>query len=234
VLRVLTYNIRSLRDDRRAVAELIRSTTPDVVLIQEAPRFLRSRSKIAALARDSGMTVVTGGRPAAAMLVLARPELTRIATRNVLLPKTVGLHQRGIAMAVLAKDGLRFGVASIHLGLRAAERSRHAELVNAACAELADDLPWVIGGDLNEEPGEPAWTILADGRRDAWADAADQLGGPTSPSRSPRRRIDGVFCDQAFEVLMGGTPRGVDALVSKASDHRPVLALLDSNGARRP
>ena len=63
-LRVLSYNVRSLRDDADAVASVIRSCEPDVVCIQEAPRFLRWRSKCAALARTSGMFVVTGGRPA--------------------------------------------------------------------------------------------------------------------------------------------------------------------------
>ncbi len=63
-LRLLTYNVRSMRDDRAAVARVIRSAEPDVVCVQEAPRFLRWRSTCAALARTSGLVVVGGGRPA--------------------------------------------------------------------------------------------------------------------------------------------------------------------------
>lgn len=233
MLRVISYNIRSLRDDRRAVAELIREMAPDVALIQEAPRFLRSRSKVEGLARDSGLVVVTGGRPAAAMLVLARREVTKVATRDVKLPKTTGLHQRGIAMAELEKDGHRFGVAAIHLGLRSSERVKHAGRVSAECSAMGPDLPWVIGGDLNEEPGGPAWNLLAAGRRDAWLEAAAPLGEATSTAASPRRRIDSVFCDPWFEVLTAGVPAGLDRLMVKASDHRPVLALLDGSGGHR-
>ena len=60
-LRVLSYNVRGLRDDRQALAEVVRAADPDVVCVQEAPRFLRWRSTCAALARTSGLVVVGGG-----------------------------------------------------------------------------------------------------------------------------------------------------------------------------
>ena len=40
VLRVATYNIRALRDDRRAVVRVITALDADLVCVQEAPRFL--------------------------------------------------------------------------------------------------------------------------------------------------------------------------------------------------
>ena len=40
-LRVLSYNVRSLRDDPEALGRVIRSAQPHVVLVQEAPRFWR-------------------------------------------------------------------------------------------------------------------------------------------------------------------------------------------------
>ena len=60
-LRVLTYNVRSMRDDRSALGRVISSAAPDVVLVQEAPRFARWRSLCAQLARMSGLVVVSGG-----------------------------------------------------------------------------------------------------------------------------------------------------------------------------
>ena len=61
-LRLLSYNVRSLRDDRASVAAVIRACRPDVVAVQEAPRSLRWRSKRAALARTSGLVVATADR----------------------------------------------------------------------------------------------------------------------------------------------------------------------------
>ncbi|HEY2985649.1 MAG TPA: hypothetical protein VGJ38_15950, partial [Jatrophihabitantaceae bacterium] len=61
-LRLLCYNVRSLRDDEDAVARVIRGCEAHVVCVQEAPRFARWRSKNAALARRSGLVVVGGGR----------------------------------------------------------------------------------------------------------------------------------------------------------------------------
>ena len=55
LVRVMSYNIRSLRDDSAAVVRVIRAADPDVVCVQEAPRFLFWRRKCARLARDVGM-----------------------------------------------------------------------------------------------------------------------------------------------------------------------------------
>src|SRR4051794_12223041 len=92
-LRLLSYNVRSLRDDPVAVAAVIRACEPDVVAVQEAPRFLRWRSKRAAMARRCGMVVATADRPGGLVLMTtvgADIEQTGFA----LLPKTPRLHQR--------------------------------------------------------------------------------------------------------------------------------------------
>ncbi|MFD0632519.1 endonuclease/exonuclease/phosphatase family protein [Catenulispora yoronensis] len=36
-VRVLSYNVRSLRDDRAALARVVRGCEPDVVCVQESP-----------------------------------------------------------------------------------------------------------------------------------------------------------------------------------------------------
>src|SRR5205823_12665874 len=101
-----------LHDALPIFAAVIRACDADVVCIQEAPRFLRWRSKCAALARDSGMFVVTGGRTAGAMLLLARVGVDVDASYDVLLQKTPRLHQRGLAVGVVRVNGERFAVAS--------------------------------------------------------------------------------------------------------------------------
>src|SRR3712207_1175105 len=111
-LRVLTYNVRSLRDDGHAVARVIRACEPDVVCVQEAPRFLRWRSRCAALARESGLVVVTGGRTAGGLLLLAHLRLPLRAAHAVLLSKAPRLHQRGVAIGVFDVGGTAVTVAS--------------------------------------------------------------------------------------------------------------------------
>src|SRR4051794_41300058 len=70
-LRLLSYNVRSLRDDAEAVAAVIGACRPDVVAVQEAPRVLRWRAKRAALARESGVLVATADRPGGLLIMTA-------------------------------------------------------------------------------------------------------------------------------------------------------------------
>jgi endonuclease/exonuclease/phosphatase family metal-dependent hydrolase len=222
-LRVLSYNVRSLRDDRRAVARVIAACTPHVVCVQEAPRFLFGRRRCRELARASGLAVVTGGRAAGAMLVLAGPDLTVVATRDVLLTKVRGLHQRGLAVAVVEALGGRVTVASMHLDLDAGERRRHAEEVLGQLAGFPD--PLVLAGDVNETPGSPAWMTLAGRLQDAYAVAPTGPGETISAAR-PNRRIDAVFVDHRLRVISCGVPDLPE--LARASDHRPVLAVVSA------
>src|ERR1700685_3658745 len=90
-LRVMTYNVRSLRDDVDALASVVRSCAPDVLLVQEAPRFLRWRSKRAARARRCGLVVATADRPGGLCIITAlRADI--VDTSFSLLPKTSGHH----------------------------------------------------------------------------------------------------------------------------------------------
>ncbi len=222
-LRVLSYNVRSMRDDHQALASVIRAAQPDLVCVQEAPRFLRWRSKCAALARTSGLIVVTGGRSAGSMLLLARLGVEIAGTRDVLLSRTPGLHQRGLAVAEVAVGGSHFAVASMHLSLQADERLRHVDEVTEVLARY--DAPVVLAGDVNERPGEPAWSVLADSFQDSWLAAGnDPATGLTFSAATPYERIDGIFADRRLQVLSCEVLSTPD--VATASDHRPVLAVL--------
>jgi endonuclease/exonuclease/phosphatase family metal-dependent hydrolase len=223
-IRLLSYNVRSLRDDAEAVSTVIRALEPDVVCIQEAPRFLRWRSKCAALARESGMYVVTGGRTAGAMLLMTSLRVRVVSSQDVLLSKKRGLHQRGLALGVLEIDGARFGVASMHLDLDAAERRRHVGEVVDQLDRL--QLPVVVAGDVNEEPDGPAWRALAARYQDAYAVAAAGEGD-TYSAKKPVKRIDGIFVDSRITVVGCGVPEVAKTTVASASDHRPVLAVLE-------
>jgi endonuclease/exonuclease/phosphatase family metal-dependent hydrolase len=165
------------------------------------------------------MLYVTGGRTTGGVALLAHLRVDVLEARDGLLSKHSRLHQRGVAAAVVSRSGARLLVASVHLGLGAHERAGHAE-------EILDLLGAVKGpyaalaGDLNEPPGSPAWqTFEQGGFRDLQPGS-----GATFPAVGPRKRIDAVLASgdvtvQDYRVLAG-------PLVERASDHRPVLAVL--------
>jgi endonuclease/exonuclease/phosphatase family metal-dependent hydrolase len=224
-LRVLTYNVRSMRDDRAALGRVIRSAEPDVVLVQESPRFARWRSLCAQLARLGNLVVVSGGRYAGSNLILSALSVDVVSTADVLFTRDPRLHQRGTAIAVLTKQGKRFAVAGTHLDLRSAPRLRHVtELESAITAHVPADVPTIVAGDVNDTPGSAVWHALTVARKDAFA-AAGEGNAFTSPARDPHKTIDGIFVDPRITV------RSVRVLdtpdVPLASDHRPVLAELE-------
>lgn len=220
-VRLLTYNVRSMRDDRDALGRVIRSAEPDVVLVQESPRFLRWRSLCAELARRSNLVVVSGGRPAGSNLVLSTLGLGVESTADVLFTRDPTLHQRGTAIAVLSKQGARFAVAGIHLDLVEEPRLRHIRELDAAIAEhVAPDVPVVVAGDANDGPGSATWDALVATRHDAFV-VAGATGPSASSATDARDTIDGVFVDPRLRVISARVLEGRD--VEVASDHRPLV-----------
>ncbi len=199
-LRLLTYNVRSLRDDADAVARVIRTAQPHLVCVQEAPRLLRWRSKCSALARRSGLVVVTGGAPAAGNLIMSSLGVEVLATEDRLLQRTPGLHQRGAALARLRWRGHEFALAGTHLDLEAQARQDHAtELEQVILSFAGSELATIVAGDLNDGPDSPPWRILSSHRMDAFA-AAGTGDGSTFPSTRPSQRIDAVLVDRSVTV----------------------------------
>ncbi len=221
-LRLLSYNIRALRDDGAAVSRVIRDADPHVVCIQEAPRLLRWRARTAAIARRSGLVVVAGGGgPAAGNLLLSSLAVDVVATHVVRFTKDQGLHLRATVIAVLHLAGRRFAVAGTHLDLAEAPRLRHVrELHTALDSYVPTDVPVIVAGDMNDDPGTPVWQALGARGRDAWA-VAGSGAGLTSTAVQPSRRIDAVFVDERLPVLSAQVIGGADVLI--ASDHRPLL-----------
>ncbi|MEU2419803.1 endonuclease/exonuclease/phosphatase family protein [Streptomyces sp. NPDC007851] len=228
VIRVLSYNIRSLRDDTDALARVIRACAPDLVLIQEAPRFFRWRKKLARLAAATDLVVLTGGATAAGPAILCGLRATVERTEDVLLPLTPGLHRRGFATAVVRFGGVRLGVTSFHLSLQQDERYEQGGMLLDRVAALGVTHA-VAGGDLNDRPGGRTFRRLAGAFQDCRATAP--WGGEfTSGSTDPHQRIDAIFATKGIEVLGCGVPLdqpGVTAPdLSAATDHLPVLAAL--------
>ncbi|MEV5428906.1 endonuclease/exonuclease/phosphatase family protein [Streptomyces sp. NPDC052701] len=228
VVRVLGYNVRSMRDDTAALARVIRACAPDLVLLQEAPRFFRWRKKLARLARAADLVILTGGATAAGPAVLSSLRATVERTEDVLLPLTPGQHRRGFATAVVRFGGARLGVLSCHLSLQREERHRQGGMLLDRLAALGVEHA-VAGGDLNERPDGRTFRLLAEGLQDCWA-TAPWGGEHTWTPGDPRRRIDAIFATKGIEVLGCGVPSGLPGVTGSdlraATDHLPVLAAL--------
>ena len=224
-VRVMSYNIRSLRDDAAAVVRVIRAADPDVVCVQEAPRFLLWRRKCAWLARETELTIASGGRVAAANLLLTKSHVTVEASRSVLFSKDRGLHQRGVALAVLRIGSAGFVLAGTHLDGYPEPRLRHVrELFQSINDVTPAATPIVFAGDFNDDPGSAVWQALSARGTDAHA-AAGIGDGFTLNVIHPTRRIDAIFAGPGITVR---SARAIDTDdVGAASDHRPILANLN-------
>ncbi|MBY8876537.1 endonuclease/exonuclease/phosphatase family protein [Actinacidiphila acidipaludis] len=227
VVRVLSYNIRSLRDDRAALARVIRACAPDLVLIQEAPRFFRWQKAAVRLAEATGLVYVTGGATTTGPMILAGLRAHVERTEDSLMPRTPGLHRRGFATAVLRIGGARLAAVSTHLSLSPAERYDQAKLVLDRVRAMGEPHV-VLGGDFNEPPDRPGFGRIAAVLRDAHA--VKPWGGEVTNTRPPFQRIDAIFTTPSIEVLGCGVPQGLpgvsDADLHAATDHLPVLAAL--------
>lgn len=220
-MRVVSWNVRALRDDRSRIVTVLRDLHPDVVCLQEAPRWFRSRTQLAALARNSGLLYVCGGRAASgpALLVAMRVDVEQSA--ELRFPQHPRLHRRGLAAAVVRMGDRRIAVVSVHLGLDAPERVHHASQIRRRLDQWEPD-GLVVAGDLNETSGRPAWVRLSDGLVDVAA--AGGLDYATFPADRPRSRIDAIFVSPGIAAA-AVDPRG--AGLDRATDHLPVVVDID-------
>ncbi|MCK2220721.1 endonuclease/exonuclease/phosphatase family protein [Actinomadura sp. ATCC 31491] len=234
-VRIGTYNLHGLRDSLPALTRVIAGLRADVLCVQEAPRFGRWRARRRALAEAAGMRLATPGR-LGGVAVLTGPRVRVLEARSHALRVFLGLELRGLAVAVVEAGGARLAVGSLHLDLSDPARMHHAAeavaLMERAAAPYGAAI--VLGGDLNEQPHQPAWRYLA-GRLSDCGAAAGGGGAPTFPAARPAARIDGVFAAPGASVLSCGDGTGAGtgpgtgadpADLAAASDHLPVVAEL--------
>ncbi|MFI7035583.1 endonuclease/exonuclease/phosphatase family protein [Microbispora rosea] len=240
MLRVATYNVRGLKDDRRALVRVIRALRPDVLCLQEAPRLPGWQRERRALARAAGLSAAAGGR-VGGTAVLTAPAVRLLSGRGHRLRWFAGLEWRSVALAVVektvGKDRERYAVCSAHLDLLVGARLSHAAQIVPILERAAREFEAapVLAGDLNEVPGAPVWRLLGGRYTDCFTavrDAAPRIGadgddgreGATFPARDPRVRIDAIFAGPGLTVVSyGGTEIPAEDLRA-ASDHRPVVA----------
>lgn len=234
---VLVYNIRAGkdlagRDNLERVAEVVRATGADLVLLQEVDRNTRRSGPAdqpAALARLTGYQAAFGrtidfqGGEYGIALLSRWP-----IRRDTLIPLPVeaapdGREQRGVLLAVVDAPGGPLAVLNTHLDAAGDDRWRLQEIatvLRVAATARERGMPLLLGGDLNALPESPVHArVRAAGLRDAWAECGEGEGA-TFPSAAPARRIDYLYLSD------GARCRDARVLPGEASDHRALLLRL--------
>jgi endonuclease/exonuclease/phosphatase family metal-dependent hydrolase len=221
-IRVMTYNIWMGGRGGPLLDEAVVGARADVVLVNESPKTpLLWRRRVRALAEHWRMRHLVGGRSAGSNMIAAARTVGVRSTYATTLPQPLCQPRRGIAVAQLRAQGRLLGVVSCHLSLHPARRAWEVEKVIAAAGRLRG--PVVVAGDLNEPPSGPSWQRL----RDAGYVDHGSRRWPTFPAAEPVQRIDALLVRGAVAVLHHGDPGVEESLLRRASDHRPVLAVLD-------
>jgi len=199
---------------------------PDVLVVQEALRWVNPLTWFTDLARRFGLAHKVGGLCSQGNVVLTASRVSVRAHSFVRYPLAFGHYPRGAVFVRCAVDGAPFLVAGSHLSPEPAMRMRQAnvfkEALNKALAEA--DEPALVGMDVNETSTGSAWQRVAEGLTDA-AEATGQADVPTFPTGGAFERIDALFVDPRSAVARY---RVVDTPQTRAaSDHFPVLAEVD-------
>jgi endonuclease/exonuclease/phosphatase family metal-dependent hydrolase len=221
-MRLMTYNIYLAGRRGAPLHEVVRSVAPDVLLVNESPHYPWVwRRQCRALAEQWRLRLVTGGRPAGSLMVLTRDGVKADVLRRKVLGRPPFRPRRGIVAAQLEVEGRPVGLVGCHLSLHPRQRLREGGQVLTSAEGLRG--PGVVAGDLNEPPGGPSWARL---HAAGFVDHGDR-GWLTFPAERPAKRIDAVLVRGDVAVHHHGDPGVAEELLARASDHRPVLAVLD-------
>ena len=237
-LRVLVFNIHAGKDANGKsnlddVANLVRSTDADIVMLQEVDRGTRRSGnvdQIKVLSDGTGFESAFGrsldyDSGQYGIAALSRTRFDDVQT--IPLPTTPQQPRAGGAVepraALVATAPTPLGtlhVITTHLDASATEEYRLQEvqhLLTLVQARLSAGTLVLVGGDFNAEPGSRVLERLrAAGLRDAWAECGDG-DGFTYPAAKPSKRIDYLFLTGSL------TCTSARVIETTVSDHRPLL-----------
>ena len=226
-LRILAWNLWELRGDLAALIETVQDLRPDVLLLQEAPRFVLPSARLRWFARQIDRRILVGGRGGRGLAILATEQVAAQVIRRGMHPVTQQLsdlnstYPRGVAAVRVSVPGGGAAVlSSTHLALQEDNRLRHAEHLSALARGAG--APVIMGGDLNETAQGSARRLLSPLLTDPAAQTEH-----TFPAASPDRRIDAILVSEGVHVrgahAVRYTQRVSEERLAGASDHLPTL-----------
>jgi endonuclease/exonuclease/phosphatase family metal-dependent hydrolase len=236
-LRVLTYNIHhgegtDGRVDLPRLAGVVIGVHPDLVALQEvdqATQRVGGLNELSELARLTGMHPVFGKAMdflggGYGVAVLSRWPLLR--THNDPLPSVADREPRtALTVEVDAGDhGPRVEFTCTHLdqGRDPENRLAQARSLNAQLVR-EDGAATILAGDMNARPDSEVMALFDE----YWTNPLAEDPVPSAPTERPRLRVDYVLLRPVarWHVIES---RILDEPV--ASDHRPVLVVLEWSG----
>lgn len=246
VVRVLVFNIHAGKDaagvpNLEAVAELVRATSADIVLLQEVDRGTRRSGNVDQVERLTALLNTAGAPPYVAafgksldydggeygIAALIRGTVTRSRTEP--LPVEPPQERSGKSYepraALVVDASTRLGPVQLLNTHLDASRQEHYRLQESAhilaiVKRMSAGQGVMAGGDFNAEPGSRTYLQLVfGGLQDAWL-RCGKGDGFTFPADKPVKRIDYLF--------LGSGLRCTDAQVidTRVSDHRPLLVMV--------
>lgn len=228
-LRVLCYNIHhgegtDGRIDLPRLAEVIRSASPDLVALQEVDdKTMRTGGvdQTDELRRLTGLHGRFGKQIDYEGGGYGQAILSRFPITDLLVHWLPGEPDRERRVAVEARidlDGSELSFVGTHLHhVREEFRVRQAAKLNELFADA--DRPVILAGDINATPDSEPLALLSR----EWETASGPSRG-TYPSAEPIKTIDYVLF-RPRERFRTASAEVIEEPV--ASDHRPVLAVLE-------
>lgn len=230
-LRLAAYNVRMGFDTegRHALhqqARLLRAERPDLVALSEVDRgwlLNGGHDMLGSLARELDMEAhwAPADGPLWGDAVLTRLEV--VERRGFPLTPSGPTGAQALEAVVLWK-GREISVVATHLqpddyGFASeSSRSQLRDIARIVTGAREEGRPAVVAGDLNIEPGNPAWHILEEaGLRDPF-----ERPFPTIPTAAgPPREIDHILVTPEFTASAPANPD------EPWSDHRMIALTLD-------
>jgi len=236
--RVLVYNIHAGKDAKGVdnlarVAQIIRDSRADVVLLQEVDKGTERSGKVDQMAELQKLTGYFGAFGKTldyqggdyGIAILSRWPIT--ADTLIHLPVEPPQHRSGVSYeprgalrVAVQRPGGALRVINTHIDASREDTYRLQEaktLLSLAGSIRDSSVTTLVGGDLNSEPESAVIALFAPA---GWRDAFRECGkssGLSYPADVPVKRID-------YLMMSGGTRcTSAEVLKTEASDHRPVL-----------
>ena len=243
--RILSYNIRRGGAGREpAIAAVIRSVAPDIVVLEEATRpdvveRLASETGMEQWSARAGKSLAFLSREPVAFFAARRPAISRHAFLEI-VPSTTSWRVFGVHLSAVhaawTERRRQLELRALLRAVAAHEKGPHVligDFNTVAPGDIFDvrrlpgrlrALVWLSGGHIR-------WRTIATVLSAGYVDSFRQLHpgdvGYTLPTPDPHVRLDYAFVPGAFAQHVRACEIVKTADVAKASDHFPLLLEVD-------
>lgn len=241
-VRVLVFNMHAGKDAKgvdnlQRIADVVKDTRADIVLLQEVDRFTTRSGKVDQVATLKSYTGYNaafgktldyqGGDYGIAVLSrwsILGDTLFHLPVNPPQARAGGSYEPRGALRVSIAAPGGAIHVVNTHLDASRADSFRRQEIPQVLAIAAEMKIPGalvLVGGDLNSEPPSD---VLGAVRAAGWVDLWTKCGSGndlTYPQVKPVKRIDYLL------ARPGVTCKRASVLTTDASDHRPVLFEID-------